>query len=340
MLKHVQFFLIIISILLFGSCLISIKGYAEENDTVGFTVSPNYNQAQQNNSSFFDLVVTPGSKHTISVTVSNTSHETSNYDIQVIQASTNKNGVIDYSDNKGLLSKSLPVNLKEQAKYEKKIQLPAGESKEVPISLSIPSTSFEGEVLGGINVSKEVTKKSTSQLVNQYSYILGLRLRENKENIKRVLTAGDVVPEVIFGKPGVRIPIINDKAIAMGHLQINSTLRRSGKEIKTSQYKEREIAPNSIYPYTFTWDEKDYLPGKYELTISIKDAQMNRWTFKKNFILSGNQVTKVKNATIYSNKPSQSWLWLIVVIAFLLILGLLIYITRIRKETKKEGQDE
>lgn len=337
MLKHIQLFVIIISILLLGNFLINIKGYAEANDTVGFTVSPNYSQAQQKESSFFDLIVTPGSEHTISITVSNTSHETSNYDIQVIQASTNKNGVIDYSDNKGLRSKSLPVNLREQAKYEKKLQLSAGESKDIPISLRIPNISFEGEILGGINVSKEASKKDTSQLVNQYSYVLGLRLRENKGNIERILTAGEVVPEVSFGKTGVMVPIINDKAIAMGHLQVDSTLKRAGKKIKFSRYKEREIAPNSIYPYTFTWDEKDYLPGKYELIISVRDAQMHRWVFKKHFILSGDQVTKVKRASIYSNKPLQSWLWLIVGAAFLIILGLLIYIIRIIRENKRRS---
>lgn len=244
MLKHTNFLLIIISFMVLGDSLVNIEGYALENDSVGFSVFPNYSETQQKESSFFDLLVTPGSEQTISITVSNTSEEVSNYEIKVIQASTNKNGVIDYSDPKGQLSKKVPMNLDDQATYKKKFQLSPGEFKEVPIKLCVPLTPFRGEVLGGVNVSKEISEKNTqSQLVNQYSYVIGLRLREGAENPERHLESGDAKPDVSFGQTGVTVPIINNQAIAMGQLTVDSVLKRDGKEIKKETYKSREVAP-------------------------------------------------------------------------------------------------
>ncbi|MBZ1509601.1 DUF916 domain-containing protein, partial [Leuconostoc mesenteroides] len=97
--KHLRFVLVLVCTLI--PFLLGPKVSAEENNSqVGFSVSPNYNEAQNKESSFFDLLVQPNSKQTISITVTNTSKEDSNYTVKVIQASTNKNGVIDYTDSK------------------------------------------------------------------------------------------------------------------------------------------------------------------------------------------------------------------------------------------------
>lgn len=320
-------------LVIFFTCLSGKAASAADNRTVGFLVTPKYSDTQKKESSFFDLLVAPGSQQTIGVTVTNTSQEAGAYHLQVVQASTNKNGIIDYSDPKGQFSAALPLDLTKQASYEKEIQLSPNESKLVPIQLKIPATPFKGEALGGVNVTKEIPKnKKQSQLVNQYSYVLGLRLREGAENAERALSAGKAKPEVSFGKTGVSVAISNDRANAMGHLQVDSILKKDGQEITQATYKEREIAPNSTYPYTLSWEKKDYQPGKYQLNITIKDAQAHTWTFKNAFVLSTEEVKKVKEQAIQPQAAQNNWIWLIVAIGVLIILGLILYIIKMKRD--------
>lgn len=333
---HLKFLLVLTSMLLpfsFGR-----EVFAEENNSqVGFYVSPNYNKNQNKESSFFDLLVQPNSKQNIGVTVYNTSKEDSNYTIEVVQSSTNKNGVIDYTDTKIKPLESAPFELEKQASYEKKLKLLAGEKKQIDITLSIPDKPFKGEVLGGVNVTKELSKKEKSpQLSNQYSYVVGLRIREGIENNERDLSAGKAKPVVSFGKQGVTVPILNNQANSMGKLTIESVLKRDGKEIKRETYKEREIAPNSVYPYSLSWDKQDYIPGNYQLSIVVTDAQSHKWSFNKKFDLKAKEVKEVKDAAVHPSKEDYSWLWWLIGLFILIILLLLVYIFLTHKKPAKK----
>ncbi|MGG5340418.1 hypothetical protein IGJ48_003171 [Enterococcus pernyi] len=325
-------FLLLLALLLIPF-LLGQKFSAEENNSqVGFSVSPNYNEAQNKESSFFDLLVQPNSKQTISITVTNTGKEGSNYTIKVIQASTNKNGVIDYTDIKSKPLGSVPFEVNKQASYEEKIKLSAGETKQVPITLSIPDKPFKGEVLGGVNVTKEISKQDkTPQLVNQYSYVIGLRIREGIENSERELYAGEVKPVVSFGKAGITVPISNDQANTIGKLTVESVLKREGKEIKKETYRDREIAPNSVYPYSLSWDKKDYVPGSYQLSIVVTDAQSHKWYFNKEFTLKAEEVNDVKNTAVHPPKEEHQWIWWLIGLFVVIILGLIIYIFNNKK---------
>jgi len=308
---------------------------AENNSQVGFSVSPNYSDVQNKENSFFDLLVQPNSKQTIGVTVTNTSQNESNYTIKVNQASTNENGVIDYTDNKARPLESAPFDLDKQAFYKKKLKLSAGEAKQVPIILNIPDQPFKGEILGSVNVTKKISKKEKApQLVNQYSYVVGLRIREGTENSERDLSAGEAKPIVSFGKTGVTVPISNNQANTMGKITVDSVLKRDGKEIKKETYKEREIAPNSIYPYSLSWDKKDYVPGKYQLSIVVTDAQSHKWTFNKVFNLKAEEVSQIKDVAIHPKKENHRWIWGLIGSFLGIILGLLIYIFKNKRERR------
>ncbi|MCO5446233.1 DUF916 and DUF3324 domain-containing protein [Enterococcus faecalis] len=334
--KHLKFVLVLACTLL--PFLLGQKISAEENNSqVGFSVSPNYNEAQNKESSFFDLLVQPNSKQTISITVTNTSKDDSNYIVKAIQASTNKNGVIDYTDSKAEPLRSVPFELNKQASYEEKIKLSAGETKQVPITLSIPDKPFKGEILGGVNVTKEIPKQDkTPQLVNRYSYVIGLRIREGKENSERELSAGEVKPVVSFGKPGITVPISNDQANTMGKLMVESVLKREEKEIKKDTYKDREIAPNSVYPYSLSWDKQDYVPGNYQLSIVVTDAQSHKWIFEKEFTLKAEELTKIKEAAVHPPKEQNLWLWGLIGLFVLIIFLLLVYIFLTHKKKKRK----
>lgn len=342
--KKYKSILILLSLLVITSPFLSAqKVFADtDNSQVGFSVSPNYNDAQKKDSSFFDLLVKPNSQQTIGVTVTNTSQSDSEYTIQIVQASTNKNGVIDYTDTKTKPLNTAPFQLDKQSAYDKNIKLSAGESKQVPLVLNIPDKPFKGEVLGGVNVTKSIPKnKKRPQLVNEYSYVIGLRLRESSDDIERNLTSEQAKPVVTFGKTGVMVPIKNDQATSMGKLTVESILKRDGKEIKKDTYKNREIAPNSIYPYSLSWDRKDYVPGKYQLSIIITDAQSHKWSFNKEFRLKAKEVKEVKDAAVHPTQEDHRWIWILIGVFVIIILALLFILFRSKYKNldlDKEGR--
>lgn len=323
---------------LLGLCFLGSTVHAEEVDNnVGFSVYPNFNKSQNKNSSFFDLQVTPNSDQNIGITITNTSQVDSDYKIKVVQASTNKNGLIDYTDSEGSTNNP-PINLSKNTTYEKCIELKSGHSRQIPIQIHIPRVKFKGEVLGGISVTKVPSKnKKQYQITNQYSYVLGLRLRQTVEDPPRNLSAGDVKPNVSFGKSGVTVPILNAQSNSMGNLIVDSILKRNGMEVKKETYKNREIAPNSVYPYSLSWNTNDYIPGKYQLDITVTDAQFHKWIFKKEFTLSPKEVSRIKYASIKSSNEYNGWLILLIVLFLVVILALIIYILKNRKKGKKIG---
>ncbi|MGM9904551.1 hypothetical protein A5844_000916 [Enterococcus sp. 10A9_DIV0425] len=325
--------------LVLPSLIIGKEVEAEENDSVGFSVSPIFNEAQNKESNFFDLTVVPDSVQEIGVIITNQSTEESSYEIQIAQASTNKNGVIDYSNMKGTLAKTVPFIISEQASFEVSVKVPAGESKTVPIKINIPKNSFTGEVLGGINVTKDLPEKKASQITNQFSYVIGLRMREREENPERNLVAGDISPTVVFGGTGIEWPITNDRSVSMGKLQVDSVLKREGKEVAKETYTDREIAPDSVYPYSLKVDKKDYVPGKYELNVVISDVQGNRWEFNEAFELSEKEVKAVSEAAIQPQEDSSYLLWVLIIIFIVIILLLLIYIIMMKRRNKKQIEE-
>lgn len=316
---------------------------ANESSDVGFNIQMVPNDSQINQDvSYFDLRLAANETKEIEFTLSNTSNSEGTYKISVNQAYTNKQGFIDYSDVNGGDKSLLPYKVNDIITYDKKVTVPANTSVTVPLTITMPEKNFDGQILAGIQVLKD-KDKSSGQINVDYGYILGLKITETDNTVKREINLLNVQAEASFGEPSVVAKLENPTMDAIGHLKYDVSVinRDNKKEIFSTVYDNNmELAPNSIYNLAITFGEKRLVSGKYTLNLTVTDAKENKWVFKKNFEVSRTEANTINNATIDAGKAKFQTVWIVlIVILVLILLGILIFYILYRKK-KKEQQEE
>lgn len=326
-------------VMLLGILAVTINVQAAD-DNIGFNIRMIKAENQINDSSFFDLRVLPKQEQTIYVQVNNTSTEKGNYSININQAYTNKQGFIDYSDSKEAEKVAAPIKVNDILNYDKKITLEPNTSKNVPIKIKMPEKKFDGEVLAGIQVSKDLEKSEKAQISNQYGYILGLRLTETDNAVQRKLELKKVKPSHEFGKPAVIASLKNPTMDAYGHLKYKIDIidKSTKKSVLKKDYdSDMQIAPNSTYNLAIEMNEKELNAGNYTLNLTVTDAKENKWQFKKDFEITNIDIKDINDATISQDNQGTNYLWIIVIlILILLIIAALIWIILLKKKKKED----
>jgi hypothetical protein len=237
-------------------------------DEVGYTLAPVLPENQNNAvSSYFNLKVEPGQTQDLGVNLANTGSKPITLSIQAISASTNGNGLIDYS-TPDVRDQSLRYPFSSLAKVlEPQVTLQPGEVRRVTIQVTMPQAGYDGVILGGINVSKvaddAAAQSDAISITNRYVYVLGVVLAENDMVVRPAFEPIEAVPGTRASYIAVTHNIRNAKAAIVKDLPLSIEVTREGS---TQVIKKIEtivsIAPNSVLPYDLFWDGQ-IEPGKY-----------------------------------------------------------------------------
>lgn len=316
---------------------------ADSGGEVGYNVQAVIPENQiDKTKSFFDLRMQPDQKQTISVKINNTSDQDSDYHVTVNQAYTSDQGFIDYSDQKKAAKNDYPYTIQSIAKVAERVSVSKESSKDVPITLTMPKNSFDGQILAAVQVVK-TDNASEKGISNNYGYILGLKLTETDAAIKRQLTLTSVKAAESFGKTSVVAMLNNPTMDAYGHLKYEAVVKKasSGAVVRTVSYdNDMQIAPNSAYPFAIDWQNKKLEAGKYDLHLKVSDAKKNVWTFDRPFTISKEQAKDVNEATIGASDNDRLPLWVFIVIGILLAIIVLGIIWLILAKRKKKDDEE
>ncbi|EUJ25302.1 DUF916 domain-containing protein, partial [Listeria cornellensis] len=162
---------------------------AAEGD-VGYSVQAVIPENQiDKEKTYFDLQMKPGQQQTLEIIVQNGGAEEIDVAPVINYASTNKSGIIDYSQKSTeKRDKSLKTALPDIAKIkngEEILTVPAKGSKKVEIEVTMPEKSYDGIILGAVQFKKvdksnDESKNEGISIQNEYSYVVGVRLSETK----------------------------------------------------------------------------------------------------------------------------------------------------------------
>lgn len=299
--------------------LLCLNAQVALGEEIGFNVQASLPENQLNEEvSYYDLRMQPGQKQEIVLRISNTSDQEQTYEINVNQAYTNKNGFIDYEQKDVKTDETQKYPLKDIVLYDSEITVAPQTSIDFPIQLNMPTASFDGEILGGIQVLKK-TKEVEGEIVNRYGYIVGLRLTETDTPIERQLVLKEVRAEKVFGSTGVVADIQNPVMEGIGHLKYEVTIRDDqNKAVREKVYdKEMSIAPNSTYTFAVDWEDEPLEAGEYLFDLTVSDAKGNRWDFEEPFSISEEEAKKVNQALLPIEPSSKGPSWLFVLLGAL-----------------------
>lgn len=302
--------------------------YADEEEN-GYSVSPLFSEHQSEGvDNFFDIVWTPGVEELFDVRISNNSKHKQIYSIQVNKARTNKNGIVDYSNNKTEKS-AIKYKLTEMIKMPKEVTVEAHSSVTVNGIINFEDKDFNGILMAGIHVSEKRETTKTEAISNSVAYNIPFVVRGNRDDRpKPILELKAVNLEKNSSTNyALNVSLDNKKANLMKDVTFVANIKNEQGESIIKQESKLDITPetNFIYPIKLTSNLK---PGNYKLELKATHNNKNKWEFNKSFEISKQEAKAIKEE--YDYKNDNVWIYIGVGLVFLAALSYIIIIRRKR----------
>ncbi|EGO7756654.1 TPA: DUF916 and DUF3324 domain-containing protein [Enterococcus faecalis] len=323
--------IILVLILAFTGLSFGQLALADSND---FSVIPVLPENQNPDvPSYFDLIVTPKQQQTLQVKIKNNSNENVKYKLYVNTATTNQNGIIDYSISDFEKDESMKLSLKDCITLnESVVEVPANSEKEVSLELNIPEAPFEGIALGGITV-EPIAEEDNEAVNNLFTRTLAIQIAESTTAIVPELYGGEVLVSQENLRNNIKFELRNSTPTIISKVKAEIAITKQGdKQPILEQTKEHlSFAPNSKFSLMTEWNGQ-FESGKYVYNIDLKDDEGNKWTFSKEFEIKTEEAEKLNETSVDEKKSSVKDYLLYIVVLFIVLMGALIWV--IRKKMK------
>ncbi|AKP66261.1 DUF916 and DUF3324 domain-containing protein [Companilactobacillus ginsenosidimutans] len=299
--------------------------------------------------SFFDLKVRPGTSQDLKIKINNTDSKDHSYVVEVNRATTNNNGIVDYSQHGLKPDSSLQLDIESIFPAPEKVTVPANSTKEVTLKMNVPHSNFKGMVLGGIRVMQENQVKKPKiipgqklSVQNQFAYILGLQIQRNTDTVKPDLKLTKAHVSKYNGQVDVAAQLQNDTPtlINEGEVKASITDQNGSTKIIEADKKNLTIAPNSNFNLPVNTANQSLKPGKYTMRIAANgDNKTQKWNLAKNFTITPSESKKLKKvaaqAPVSRTQPNYRLIVTLAVIAALAIIALLIWNFKLQRSGRR-----
>ena len=320
----------------------------------GFSVEPVLPENQrQTGHTFFDLIVQPGQEQELVIRITNTTDSDATMLVDVVTASTSIRGEINYTGRTEFVDDSLKLSLENLIEWPTQpVTVRAGESVDVPLKLKIPNERFAGILLGAVNVVREITQEerdSAGAIVNQFGYVTAIRLamNENAENISANFALGDITAQLTNHRASIVAQIRNTQPVIARGVDASIEVIPVGSDtpIFKDEIHNFEMAPNSVFPYTFIDNEGlGISAGDYTARITVThDGQT--WNWEQVFTITPEAAAAVNEGAINQNEEPKavtsnwweilpSWAMVAIVAAIVFMILIIMMISNSRKNKK------
>lgn len=297
---------------------------------------------------YFDLLLNPGQTQDLEVQLSNFTEEDRIVKVEANTATTNDNGIVDYSQHDKKKDPSLINAFSDISKTTNEVRIPKQSSVITKVTIQMPSKSYEGIIAGGIYIyDKEDsnTKHDGGAISNKFVYSLGVQLRNNVDLTK-------IEPKLVVDPQkitlvhsdylnGINIPIQNTSALFIKEVEVEARLvdHSNGEVSHELKQTKLKIAPNSNFYLPFTWTDDEGTPlnpGDYQVDIKINSADIKKkWTWTIPFNVEGESAKKEDNQLYMkdsNDKHATVYIISILLVVGVIVTGLILYRISRRKK--------
>ena len=342
----------------------TVPSYASEFN-FAVTPKPSTNQIDKDKT-YFDLLLAPNQEDTLTVDLRNDTDKKVVVEAHINSATTNNNGVVEYSKNDIKTDKSLKYNMKDYVEAPEQITLEPQSAAEYKVKIHMPNEKFDGVIAGGITF-KEKTAEGTENMSdendkglaikNEYSYVVALLMRQATDNGSPDLKLQSVTPNQRNARNVIQGNLQNPNATYLNQLATKATITKKGSSeaLYTDDQAEMQMAPNSNFNLSVPLKGERLKAGKYTMKIEAygqkdsdgtfnfkeKDSQKEEnfryhWSLEKDFEIKADEAKKLNDSDV-TIKKDYTWLYILIGI-LLLVLIILFIVWRKRKNDKKDSE--
>ena len=226
---------------------------------------------------YFDLKLTAKQSRTMQVRLMNPTTHAVVVHSQVVNATTNDNGTIDYIGSHQIDPKLLTTPGNQWVTVTKKVTLAPHEERLLPVLIQAPNQPFEGQKALAINLTANQIDAKRA-IKNQYTYALGLVLNghqtspKNREPLKLAQIKTRLTPTK--RQPAISVKINNPTPYY--HLQTTLAMTLTNQRWSLIQYHKPaikvKITPNSGFYNDLLLGGKRLVPGVYRLQVTVNEG--------------------------------------------------------------------
>ncbi len=326
--------------LLIAIFVIVINAASVSADTnKSFSVTPLDPDTKQTQPSYYDLKIAPNEKKILPIRIFNGAEQAIKVKININNGTTNNNGITDYSGS-GKKNATLKVGFSDIATVDnEEVTIPAKSAVDVPVTVIMPETKYDGQILGGIRVTsaKEKEKPKVSGIASNIAYTVGVVLSETETKVTPDISLLGVKTEQRNSQNYISATLQNGAPVIIKKLEAKASVTKKGskKVLYEAENSSMRMAPNSQFNYGINLVNTAFKSGKYTMTVTGK-ADGKPFSFTKNFTIKSKEAKEFnKNSVYVTDKPTNNtYLFIIIATLVLIIIASIIwYIKKNKKPT-------
>lgn len=303
---------------------------------------------QQSQATYFDLKMSPNQVQTIEIELSNNSEEDVPVHVTVNPGQTNDNGVIIYSESdRDNRLESRKVSLSDITQLDETVTIPARGTSRVPIELTMPSTPFEGMVIGGVYVTlanqEEVIPSEQADnpmaVINKFEYNLGIKLTETDDDVTPDMILKGIKPSQVLSRNTLKVHLENPTPTVIDEIKYEATVYKKNQTEaeKTTVKTDYRLAPTSDFNLGISWGDQPFEAGSYRLVLTANSQKTQQgWEWEEDFEITREEADKLNKQAIGLEEKPFNWMWIIVGVFAAIVLVLLILLSRSKHKQTQE----
>lgn len=331
--------------------------FATENDTnnIGYSVQKvASNDEIDADSSFYDLLVTPGATKKIEAKIYNPTDKEIIVNSDIYTSGTNMNGEITYTAPLENIDQSLKYEISKFSEIldsNQKAVIPPHSNKIVSAMIEVPEDFKEGVLLGSWYFERDGQDDNNANgnginINNKYSYSIAIKLTVNKEIDSPNLNLLSVAPSLNNYRKVINATIQNDQAAIVSNMRVKADIMKQGKDdiLYSNEIEGIIMAPNSNYPFPVFLKSNPLIAGDYTMKLSAKTEdpkwQSQDWEWMQDFTITKEEEKKlndeaVNDSTVAVNNDNRMF-YILICIGLLIVILLLIYLIFKKEKNKKK----
>ncbi|MGX7243621.1 DUF916 and DUF3324 domain-containing protein [Enterococcus quebecensis] len=324
------------------------KTFAKQDETNligGLSYEVLYPENQTNkNLGYFDLTMKPGQRQKVFLKLYNSIAKELTVEIRLNAAKTNNIGKVEYGANQLPKDASLTTDFTTIVNGPEKVVIPATSSKQVDLLISLPESTADSLIAGGIQMQLAVDNSENVQgkkdvVVNEFAFLIGMLLRVgDTSNIKPELKLNKTYIAFKDRKSHFFVNISNIQPVYLEGMDIDILVRKANKQKVLFEYEKKEMrmAPNSMIDFPVDLTDKGLAAGRYSAQIQISSKSGGKWSWTEDFEVNTLEAKSLNKQL--ENKANSKWVFQLLIVIFFVsfvVFGLSFKVIKSQGTTRK-----